>query len=347
MAKGSGIMSFLGFAGALLHVLNHSLYKSLLFFSAGSVYRQTHTRDMDKLGGLIKTMPETSILFLTGSAAIVGIPPLNGFISEFLIYSGILNGINSAGIARITLMILSFAGMSLIGGISLLTFTKTFGTVFLGTSRQKLKHEPSEVPALMLWPQYFIIVFMIAIALFPGFFINLTGNILNKTLFSNSNFNTVDLNRYTSILKNISVASVCFFSILGIVLIIRYILTRSDEVKFASTWVCGYPAPNPRMQYTGKSFSKSFGKIFSFMLIEKKGYKEILAKETFPDSRKYRSFYLDVVESKIINPLMLLITRFINLFQFIQNGKIQAYVLYGIIFILTIFIGTLLNFWQW
>jgi hypothetical protein len=124
-------------------------------------------------------------------------------------------------------------------------------------------------------------------------------------------------------------------------------ITRSGEVKFSSTWGCGYPAPNPRMQYTGKSFSKSFGKIFSFMLIEKKGYKEILADETFPDSRKYHSFYLDIVEAKIIHPLLFLITRFINLFQFIQNGKIQAYVLYGIIFILTIFIGTLLNFWQW
>jgi hydrogenase-4 component B len=94
IGKGQSMLSFLGFGGALLHVLNHSLFKSLLFFSAGSVYRQTHTRDMDKLGGLIKTMPKTSVLFLTGAIAIGGIPPLNGFISEFLIYCGILIGIN-------------------------------------------------------------------------------------------------------------------------------------------------------------------------------------------------------------------------------------------------------------
>lgn len=347
MAKGLSILSFLGFTGALLHVLNHSLYKSLLFFSAGSVYRQTHTRDIDKLGGLFKTMPKTSLLFLTGSVAIVGIPPLNGFISEFLIYSGILNGFNSGGISQITLMILSFAGMSLIGGISILTFTKTFGAMFLGTSRQKLKHEPSEVSALMLWPQYITIIFMISIVLFPGFFINLTGNILNKTLLSNLNFNIADLNRYTSILKNISIASVCFLVVLAFIFFLRYMISRSKDVKISSTWGCAYPAPNTRMQYTGKSFSKSFGKIFGFMLIEKKDYKEILANETFPDSKKYRSFYMDIVETKIINPMMLMITWFINLFQFIQNGKIQAYVLYGILFILTIFIGTLLKFWQW
>ena len=177
-------MIFFGFGGALLHVLNHSLFKSLLFFSAGSVYSQTHTRDMDKLGGLIRKMPQTAILFLVGSIAIGGIPPLNGFVSEFLIYSGILKGINSDGISQVTLMILTFAGMSLIGGISILTFTKTFGTIFLGTPRQKLKHEPHEVSSLMLIPQYIILFFMIFIAFFPWHYVNLTGRILESAAFS-------------------------------------------------------------------------------------------------------------------------------------------------------------------
>ena len=142
---------------------------------------------MDKLGGLSRLCRRQRFYFLTGAIAIGGIPPLNGFISEFLIYCGILKGINSAGIAQITLMILTFAGMSLIGGISILTFTKTFGTIFLGTPRQKLKHEPAEVSLLMLIPQYIIIVVMIAIAFFPGFFINLAGTILNHDTFSKFN----------------------------------------------------------------------------------------------------------------------------------------------------------------
>lgn len=100
------------------------------------------------------------------------------------------------------------------------------------------------------------------------------------------------------------------------------------------------------MQYTGKSFSKSLGKLLNFMIIEKKGYREIERSETFPDSRKYSSFYLDVFENKIIDPVILLITRFINLFQFIQNGKIQAYVIYGIVFIVAIFLGTILKLWH-
>jgi formate hydrogenlyase subunit 3/multisubunit Na+/H+ antiporter MnhD subunit len=343
IARNQSLIIFFGFGGALLHVLNHSLYKSLLFFSAGSVYRQTHTRDMDKLGGLIRQMPHTSALFLFGAIAIGGIPPLNGFISEFLIYSGIISGISSTGIAQITLMILTFAGMSLIGGISLLTFTKTYGTVFLGVPRQKLKHEPSEVSRLMLIPQYIILLLMIIIGFFPGYFISLTGTILNSNSFPDFNFDLSGFNSYLSVMKSISLSAFLFLILIGLTFFIRWAVTRRNEKIYSSTWGCAYAAPNSRMQYTGKSYSKSFGKLLNFVMIEKKGYTEIEKLEIFPVSRKYRSFYLDAFESKIINPLILLITRFINLFQFVQNGKIQAYVIYGIVFILTIFIGTVLS----
>jgi hydrogenase-4 component B len=346
IAKGQNMLAFFGFGGALLHVLNHSLFKSLLFFSAGSVYRQTHTRDMDRLGGLVKFMPKTAGLFLIGSIAIGGIPPLNGFISEFMIYCGILQGINSEGIARITLMILTFAGMSIVGGISILTFTKTFGTIFLGTSRQKLRSEPTEVSFLMLLPQYLIVVAMIIIAFFPGYFVRLLGSVLSNNIFPLLSINFTDLNGYFSVLRNISLASLIFMSFVGIVLIIRWSLKRGTETILSSTWGCGYAAPGTNMQYTGKSFSKSFGKILNFILIEKKGYREIDREDTFPETRKYNSFYLDIFEHRIINPAILMITRFINAFQFVQNGRIQAYVIYGIVFILVIFIGTVLNFWH-
>ena len=98
------------------------------------------------------------------------------------------------------------------------------------------------------------------------------------------------------------------------------------------------------MQYTGKSYSKSFGKLLNFVMIEKKGFNEIERNETFPETRKYRSFYIDSIESKIIDPLLFLIRRFINLFQFVQNGRIQAYVIYGIVFIVVVLIGTVLLF---
>jgi hydrogenase-4 component B len=344
--NGQSMLTFLGFGGALLHVLNHSLFKSLLFYSAGSVYRQTHTRDMDKLGGLIKSMPSTAGLFLIGAIAIGGLPPLNGFISEFMIYCGILNGINSAGISQLTLMISAFAGMSIIGGISILAFTKTFGTIFLGTPRQKLKSEPSEVSLLMILPQYLIVLIMFIIAFLPGWFVRIAGSIITVNSFPNIGVSVLDLQGYISVLKNISFASLIFLVIAGLVLLIRWLFTRKTATIYSSTWGCGYTGRNTVMQYTGKSFSKSFGKILNFILIEKKVFSEIKGENIFPTRRKYQSYYLDLFEMRIINPVIHLITRFVNAFQFIQNGRIQAYIIYGIVFILAIFIGTILNFWH-
>lgn len=343
IAKGQGLISFLGFGGALLHVLNHSLFKPLLFFSAGSVYMQTHSRDMDRLGGLIRNMPETAMLFLTGAVAIGGIPPLNGFISEFLIYCGIINGMGSATIAQVTLLILCFAGLSVIGGLSILTFTKTFSTVFLGIPRSELKNKPAEVPLIMRLPQYMITVAMIIIAFFPGIVFPVISGVLSNKVFPAINLNPSDYEGYIGILRNISLCSAVFLAIVGTVFLIRRFLQRRAESVIAPTWGCGYAAPNQRMQYTGKSFSKAFGKLMNFLIIEKKGYAEIDRNDTFPAERKYRSFYLDFFETKLIDPAISLLNWFINRFQFVQNGRIQAYVIYGIVFILAIFMGTVLN----
>src|ERR1035437_7906353 len=172
------ILYYLGFGGALLHVLNHSLFKSLLFYSAGSVYQQTHTRDMENLGGLVKSMPRTAVIFLIGAIAIGGMPPFNGFISEFLIYSGLIEGVKLQNMDQIILMVLTFAGLSVIGGLSILTFTKTFGTIFLGNQRQPLTHKPHEVSSKMLIPQYVIIIMMLSVAVFPQVYLQVIGNIL-------------------------------------------------------------------------------------------------------------------------------------------------------------------------
>jgi NADH:ubiquinone oxidoreductase subunit 5 (subunit L)/multisubunit Na+/H+ antiporter MnhA subunit len=346
MGKGQALLCFLGFGGALLHVLNHSLFKSLLFYAAGSVYQQTHTRNMEKLGGLVKTMPQTAILFLIGAIAIGGIPPFNGFVSEFILYCGLLNGMHAAAIEQITLMVLSFAGMSIIGGISILTFTKTFGTIFLGSPRQKLKYQPREVSALMLTPQYLTIAVMLLIAFMPGYFLKIVGVVLNGGFGLNIHSENLDFTGYTNILSKIGLFSLAFLALTGFLFVIRLWVARKHKKVYTPTWGCGYLAPTPRIQYTGKSFSKTLGKLLNFALIEKKKYKELKLNEIFPQNRKYSSFYLDVFEQKLIEPFVHRLKQFINLFQFVQNGKVQAYVFYGIIFILIVFIGTLLNFWH-
>ncbi len=117
---------------------------------------------------------------------------------------------------------------------------------------------------------------------------------------------------------------------------------QPEEIK--PTWGCAYIAPNPRMQYTGKSFSKTLGKLLGFILIENKRYQEIPVDQTFPSTRKHSSHYIDFFETRIINGTTERLVHSMNYFQFIQNGKTQAYVLYGIFFIVLIFLGTLFNF---
>lgn len=340
------VLYYLGFGGALLHVLNHSLFKSLLFYSAGSVYRQTHTRNMEKLGGLLRKMPHTAFLFLIGALAIGGLPPFNGFISEFLLYSGMFEGFHSTDVAISTLMVLSAAVLSVIGGVSILTFTKSFGTIFLGTPRQELKSEPTEVSKLMLLPQYATVAAMMAVAIFPGYFIRIAGSALCWQHFSSIELNTLSISGYESVLSHISLWSLIFIAMVGAVYTIRLWFSRTGvETTVEPTWGCGYTAPSPRLQYTGKSFSKSLGKLLNFILIEKKSYSELTVEEVFPQERKYSSYYHDFFEFRIIDPLVKGINRFIGLFLFVQNGRVQAYVVYGIVFIVVALLFSLVGVW--
>ncbi len=340
MGMNNPVLIVLGLSGALLHTLNHSLFKSLLFFSAGAVYQQTHTRNMEKLGGLIHKMPQTTAFFLIGALAIGGLPPLNGFVSEFIIYNGFLEGINTFGLVHSTLLILSLAGLAIIGGLSLLTFTKSFGVIFLGSPREPLHHDPVEVPLYMRIPQYLIIGIMFSIGLFPQFYFSSVLHLISSVIPIAQLPDPSALAPTIALISEIGKYSLVFFLLLAFVFFVRNYFAKSRQVSINTTWGCGYVAPYSKMQYTGKSFSKTLGKLFSFFVIEKKNYSEITSKEIFPVSKNHSSFYLDFFENTIFHRVIKLILYNMNHFQFIQNGKIQMYVLYGIFFILLVFLGT-------
>ena len=137
LAYDSPIVAILGFSGGILHILNHSIFKVLLFLSAGSVYIKTHTKNMELLGGLIKSMPQTAIFFLIACVAICALPPLNGFISEFLIYFGMLNGIMINSLGALLAILLAIAVLALAGTMAILCFTKVFSITFLGEARSE------------------------------------------------------------------------------------------------------------------------------------------------------------------------------------------------------------------
>ena len=344
IGNGDHTMAILGFSGALLHTLNHSLFKSLLFFGAGSVYQQTHTRNIERLGGLIKKMPLTALMFLIGSMAIGGVPPFNGFVSEFIIYTGLFKGLlGIQGITQSILLVLTITGLVIVGGMSLITFTKTFGVIFLGNPREEFHHEPREASFIMLLPQYLIVAAMLAVALLPQFFFSYANKVVSSTFAIASTGSADSLAPMVRSIASIGQVSLIFIVFVIVLYGIRWLFVRNRQKVTYETWGCGYIVPVKKAQYSGQSFTRSFGLLFSFL--KGKRTSERIPKETlFPGHYSYSTPYIDILEKFLVEPLAKRLTFTLNYFQFIQNGQIQSYVLYGLFFIILIFLGTALNF---
>jgi formate hydrogenlyase subunit 3/multisubunit Na+/H+ antiporter MnhD subunit len=328
------VLSSLGFAGALLHTLNHSLFKSLLFFTAGNVYQATHTLDIEKLGGIVKKMPQTSILFLIAALAICGLPPFNGFISEFILYTGLYHWFQDAQMGSLISIIFTVTALAMIGGLALMCFTKAFGVVFLGNPRHAFQHEVKEVPFLQLIPLYAIAAFIIFIGLFPKIFMNIL--IQPVQLFTGlkqlpfAGFQTNDLEALVSISHASWYLIVMVLLILGIK---KWVLSKST-VTVSPTWGCGYTAPTAKIQYTASSFVKTYSKLFGLFFLISKREKE--AQGIFPSEAHLETHPYDKIEKWLIDFPTVNFKIFMGRFRFFQNGKLQFYILYGIIFIISI-----------
>jgi formate hydrogenlyase subunit 3/multisubunit Na+/H+ antiporter MnhD subunit len=331
---GNQVLATLGFAGALLHTLNHSLFKSLLFYTAGNVYQATHTMDIEKLGGLIKKMPQTAALFLIAAIAICGIPPFNGFISEFIIYIGLYNWLADATLVSLLAAISSTAGLAIIGGLALLCFTKAFGVVFLGTARSELPATCREVPFLQLLPLYLLALLIMAIGLFPMQFISLLSRPVNLFMVENAlNFSPVQVNAFQA-LQPISMASwMLILLVAGIFLVRKYVLSHR-KTETGPTWGCGYVAPTSRIQYTAGSFVRTYSKLFAPFLLVGKHEEEIHG--IFPSEGKYHTHPYDKVEKWLIDAPLKFNKLFMGRFVFLNNGKLQFYILYGVLFIIAV-----------
>lgn len=332
-------MAILGFSGALLHTLNHSLFKSLLFYTSGNVLKAAHTVSIEHLGGLIKKMPRTSILFLVAAIAICGLPPLNGFISEFVIYGGLYNWLYSAGVISQVAIIIAITGLVLIGGLAVMCFTKAFGIVFLGTNRSGMDI-PSEKPGIGFYPMYAVGILMLAIGLFPAFFLNILQRPVS--LFTTDIIFNLTLIRVGAI-DSLQVINWLFMGFMVLVLLVtglRSLLNRRKIVESGPTWGCGYSTASPKLQYTANSFIRTYSKLAKPALdIEKH---EVEISEIFPVEKHYDTHPYDKIERSAIDRPLRLIDRVIDRFLFLQNGKLQRYILYGIVFMAAVLLIPLL-----
>lgn len=334
LGNGNYLLASLGFAGGLLHTWNHALFKSLLFFTAGNVYQATHTLHIEHLGGLIKKMPQTAWLFLIAAIAISGIPPFNGFISEFIIYSGFYNWMQGSLLGPLMTIIFSVLALVLIGGLALLCFTKAFGIVFLGQARHTFHHEIKEVSFLQLLPLYFIAFFIVLIGVFPQFFLNALSQPVQ--LFTGIPPQMVIPFQDTigDILLPVTLGTWIFIGIIAVTFIVRKLVMRKRKVALGPTWGCAYIAPTEKQQYTAASFVRAYSKLFRPFLSSSKKEEEV--KGIFPSGGTYETHIYDYLEKYLIDNPIAAYKSLLGRFSFLQNGKLQFYILYGIVFIVSV-----------
>ncbi len=243
-------IALVGFAGALLHTLNHGLFKGLLFEAAGAVVHATGSRDMESQGGLLRRMPMTGALFFVGALAISGLPPLNGFASEWLIYIGALHhGILTHGASRVAVAVVPV--LALVGGLASACFVKVFGVVFLGEPRSAPATEAHDVGILFWMPMLLGAAACFAIGVAPVAAVRLVSGPAMMLAGPGATPAGLPL----SSLNAISLAGLLVGAGIVAVALGRHLLLRRREVRDAVTWDCGYAEPTPRMQYTAASFA--------------------------------------------------------------------------------------------
>ncbi|MGD0745645.1 MAG: proton-conducting transporter membrane subunit [Verrucomicrobiota bacterium] len=323
---GSPVLIVLGFGGALLHVVNHALFKGLLFLGAGAVLHGTGTLEIDHLGGLLKRMPWTAVTFLVGAVAISGLPPLNGFVSEFLIFLGAFKGGVSAGGPIAVPLLALVGGLALIGGLAVACFTKAFGIVFVGEPRSEHVSRAHEAGWAMRLPMLALAAGCALIGLFAPVAVGSLQTVLES----------VTGQRPEVVGENLAVATgPLAFVVIGIgavlLLLLAFILLRRGlltgrRVETGVTWGCGYAQPTARMQYTASSFAQPLMDLFRPVLGTKKRITP--PRGFFPAEAALKTETPDISHEEMYRPMFERVNEWLSQLRWLQHGKVQLYVLY-------------------
>jgi len=321
-AEDQPVMAVLGFAGGLLHVLNHAIFKPLLFMGAGMVLHATGTRAIDSLGGLLKRMKITGATFLIGSLAISGLPPLNGFVSEFLIYLGAFRGV-ALDRSAFALCLVAIVSLAIIGGLALACFTKVVGVVFQGEPRSQSAQVAGEKGPAMLVPMLVLAAACIVIGILPGFFLPMA---LKAVAALGLGYDPIPLAPFVHLTGNITKAVAVIFGVFLLILALRVFLYRGKTVTTAGTWGCGFTRPRVKMQYTGSSYTASILEFFRPAAPLTEDHPGVQGR--FPEKTHYHSHINDIAEryqgAVIVRPVL----AFFDRLRWLQHGDIHLYIGY-------------------
>jgi hydrogenase-4 component B len=279
-AHGMGVAAALALTAGLLHVLNHSLFKSLLFFGSGAVLGATGERDMERLGGLIHRMPETALVFLVGCVAISALPPLNGFVSEWLTFQAILLSPELPSWGLKFLVPAVGALLALSAALAAACFVKAFGVTFLGRPRTPAAEAARETDRFSRAAMYSFAALCLAAGVFPGVFIDALAPVAETlvgarmpTQASVAWLSIVPVAESRSSYNGLLV--LVFITLSGFLAAFAIHRLASDRLRRSPAWDCGYPDASPVTQYTASSFAQPIRRVFGTVVFRAREHGEM------------------------------------------------------------------------
>lgn len=261
----------LALTAGLFHVFNHSVFKSLLFFGAGAVLNATGERDMEHLGGLIHRMPQTAFVFLVGCVAISALPPLNGFVSEWLTFQAILLSPQLPSWGLKFLVPAVGALLALSAALAAACFVKAFGVTFLGRARTPAAAKARETDTNSLAAMFFLAALCLVAGIIPGFFIDalapVTKSLVGIAMPHQAGVEWLSIVPIAESRSSYNGLLVFIFVVLSGSLAAFFIhRLASDKLRRGPAWDCGYPDPSPATQYTASSFAQPIRRVYGTMM---------------------------------------------------------------------------------
>jgi hydrogenase-4 component B len=319
VAEGDAPWGRLALAGGLLHIWNHGLFKSLLFLGAGSVVHATGTREMSRLGGLWRAMPWTASLFTLGAVAICGLPPLNGFVSEWLVYLGLFEAALSHGPSAWAAIPAAIA-LGVTGALALACFAKVCGVVFLGAPRTAAAEQAHESGPAMRGAMLALAVACAAIGLGPVLFWPAIARAVAAWRPSPTSAPV------PAPLLQLTVFHLALATLAVLAALWLWGRARSGGLRRALTWDCGYAVPTARMQYTAGSFAATIVEWFDWILRPVRH--EHRPEDTFAAGASREEHTPETVLEGVVEPVGNLVLRLSSVVRRLQHGRMQDYILY-------------------
>lgn len=305
--------------GALFHTLNHAVFKSLLFMTAGSVVAATHSRNIEEMGGLVKRMPVTAVIFLIGAAAISALPPLNGFASEVMLFQAYLGAFQVPSPLTAVLLFTALTAFALMSALAAACFVKAFGAVFLALPRSKEAEHAVEAPRAML--------------VGPGI---LAAACVVLGIFSAQIFRAAGFDLPLVDLLPVTAATAVIFG-LSILLVRR----TGAKVRLSETWGCGIHRQTSKMEYTASGFSEPIVTIFSPIFRTRKSLRREYADrdKSIVAGGSGEIHTLQFFEERIYLPAARLVQRLSGLVSRLHNVDLDAFVLYAFVVIVILLLA--------